>query len=94
MRTKISLNSDGTVTVQYQTKISNDIYARDFMTQPGAGYVRERFGNDWHQTCDKLMPYGAALTCPNRESLIDVIRAEYRAMRRAEQKIMRDLGLL
>ena len=93
MKTKFSVNSDGTVTIQYQRKIDHDICVRTFMAQPERGYVREQFGSDWHQTCYKMMPYGATLTCDKRADLIDVIRREYRAMRRAELRTMRDLGI-
>lgn len=60
--------------------------ARRFTCPEDGGYVRERRGDDWKQVCEGLGHRGSTLTCTSREALPELIRREYQAMRRAEQK--------
>jgi hypothetical protein len=79
----------GTVTISYDDEIYGRRAARHFRTPPGCslGYVREirEDGTEIGQVCDGLACTGSPLMA-TRKDLASVIRREYRAMRRAEQK--------
>ena len=59
---------------------------RIFRCPLDGGYVLEHRDNDWKQVCDKLYGMGSTLMSPSRADLANVIRREYQAMRRAEQR--------
>lgn len=59
---------------------------RVFRCPLDGGYVLEHRDNDWKQVCDKLYGMGSTLMSPSRADLARVIRREYQAMRRAEQR--------
>ena len=58
---------------------------REFMIPTGSRYVMEWRDGQYKQVCDRLGVSGSTLTA-SRETLIDVIRREYNAMRRAQRK--------
>lgn len=58
---------------------------RDFFAPPGGGYVREGW-SDPRQVCDRLGSTGATLVWdPASGPLVELVRREWRAMRRAER---------
>ena len=85
MKAKFSTDIAGRVTVEYD---SGDVrVSRTFTCPQEGGYVRERLsGGRWEQVCEKLTSRGSTLACASREKLIDLIRAEYKEMRRAEKR--------
>lgn len=89
MKTTIKTNSNGSVTVSYDTEgyEGEDVRReRTFFCPANGGYVRETTDSgDCPQVCDGLSNRGSTLDCPNRAKLPDMIRREYRAMRRAEK---------
>ena len=86
MKTTIKSDSIGFVTVSYDDCISGDRVTRTFFCPTGGGYVREQDSRQQYpQVCDRLSSRGSTLTCKSRDNLIDLIRHEYRAMRRMEQ---------
>jgi hypothetical protein len=58
------------------------VIEREFMRPIGGIYVREKVGTEWRQVCDALAPTGPTLTCEADQDLADVIRQEYRRMKR------------
>ena len=90
MKTKITTDDQGRVTVEYD----DDFHwtgetvrrTRVFTCPQEGGYVREKMSNgNWEQVCDKLASMGSTLSCSSRDVLVDLVRREYRAMRRAEK---------
>ena len=92
MKMQLTINDAGNVTLAYDTE--------DFMGEPtrvereftcpvDGGYIREYNPEttEWDQVCDRLANRGSTLIASNRTVLADVIRREYRAMRRAEKQI-------
>ncbi len=58
---------------------------REFMIPTGSRYVMEWRDGQYKQVCARLGVSGSPLTA-SRETLIDVIRCEYNAMRRDQRK--------
>ena len=58
---------------------------REFMIPTGSRYVMEWRDGQYKQVCARLGVSGSTLTA-SRETLIDVIRCEYNAMRRDQRK--------
>ena len=89
MKAKFSTDLMGRVTVSYEMEswTGETVRVERVFTCPeDGGYVREKMRNgNWEQVCDLLAGRGNTLSCSSREKLIDLIRAEYRAMRRAEK---------
>ena len=80
MKTKFSTDGQGRVTIVY------DDSERTFTCPETGGYVREILDNgSAPQTCKYLGYRGVTLICKSRADLLDLIRREYRAMRRKEQ---------
>ena len=92
MKAKFSTDAMGRVTVAYDMEswTGETVRVERVFTCPDdGGYVREKMSNgDWRQVCEKLASMGSTLSCSNRSRLLDLIRAEYRAMRRAEKAAM------
>lgn len=92
MKAKFSTDLMGRVTVAYDMESWTGETARVervFTCPDDGGYVREKMSNGgWEQVCDKLAGRGSTLSCSSRDRLLDLIRAEYRAMRRAEKAAM------
>ena len=90
MKAKFSTDVMGRVTVAYDMESwtgETVRIERTFTCPEEGGYVREKMSNgNWEQACDKLAGMGNTLSCSSRDKLIDLIRAEYRAMRRAEKR--------
>ena len=85
MKAKFRILVDGTVSIDYDDVIGDRV-EREFICPVEGGYVRERVGNGYRQVCERLSSGGSTLMVSNRKSLIDVIRSEYRAMRRNDNK--------
>ena len=90
MKARFTTDSAGRVTVAYDNQFhwtgETVRVERTFTCPQDGGYVREKMSNgNWEQVCDKLAGMGNTLSCSSREALIDLIRREYRAMRRAEK---------
>lgn len=87
MKTTFTTDSNGRVTVSYDS--DGERIARTFHCPLDGGYVIELVGHDWKQVCDRLSCFGSTLYCTSPAHLPAMIRREYRAMRRAEQKLVR-----
>ena len=61
------------------------------MRHDGPGYVWERQGQDWRQVCKGLGQTGDTLRCAAAD-LAQVIRREYRQLRREEVRVAEFLG--
>lgn len=85
MRANIYQDANGFVTVQYDEFITGDRVRRIFTAPLASGYVQESVGHNWQQVCDHLRSCGPTLIA-SRETLLGLIRGEYRAMRRDEQR--------
>lgn len=85
MRTKFSVDEKGRVTVEYDRYSLDGVTreSRTFSCSEDGGYVWELTFGGRFQVCDRLAGRGSTLYCSSRDRLIDVIRREYRAMRRA-----------
>ena len=88
MKTRIKTDTSGRVVVQYDDVITGKRRCRVFICPVEGGYVAEVFpdGNT-SQVCDGLSRSGSTLTCRSRDELVDLIRREYRKMRRMEKRI-------
>jgi hypothetical protein len=89
MKAKFEIDQIGRVTLSYDSEDWDGEtirVTREFTCPPDGGYVRERRDGDWKQVCDKLAAMGSTLMCSSREKLAELIRREYRAMRRAEKR--------
>lgn len=90
MRTKIETNKNGSVTISYQSigyEYEDVRVERTFFCSSGGGYVHEHDGTGRNpQVCYGLSDRGITLFCKSPEKLPDIIRREYRSMRRAEKK--------
>lgn len=86
MKTKIWQDGNRVV-VEYDDVFTGERRRREFMVPANGGYVREWISGGWRQVCDGLEALGDTLYLPEGASLIALIRHEYRAMRRAEQRI-------
>lgn len=90
MKMKLTVNDAGNVTLAYDTEDFMGEIARverEFSCPVDGGYVREYNPKtlDWDQVCDRLASRGSTLIASNRVELPNIIRREYRAMRRAEK---------
>ncbi len=89
MKTKITTDEVGRVTVEYDSQDwTGDVRrVRTFFCPSNGGYVREVDSRgQYPQVCDRLAGSGATLYCKSSDGLPDLIRREYRAMRRAEKR--------
>lgn len=89
MRTTIKTNRDGSVTLSYDSTgfDCEDVRVeRTFFCPATGGYVRECDKGNYSQVCCGLSDRGSTLYCSSPEKLPDMIRREYRAIRRAEKK--------
>ena len=88
MKTKFETDSTGRVTIYYDDNWSHgERLERCFSCPPDGGYVVELLPNgNSRQVCDMLASTGPTLTASSRETLIDVIRREYRRMRGWERR--------
>lgn len=84
MRTTIQATSPNRVTLTH-TRWSGERVTMYLVAPAGGGYVRFDHGG---QVCDQLASTGPTLHWPGTYPLIDLIRHEYRAMRRAEKRFL------
>lgn len=84
MRTTITQSENGRwVTITYKNK-HDDIVTRTFVVASDGGYVREVGDNHTYtQVCKKLSTHGETLYLATGSRLIDLIRREYRVMRKS-----------
>jgi hypothetical protein len=83
-KTTIRQTSSNRVQINYTDAYTNERVTREFVVRSDGheGYVRE--GD--RQVCDRLSSTGNTLMC-TCDQLLNTIRREYRAMRRAELAI-------
>ena len=87
MRTSITQNQQGYVTLCYDDPRLQARLSMTFFCPPSGGYVRLWTQDGQHsQVCDRLATRGSTLMAPSRDALLSVIRREYRAMKRAHEK--------
>lgn len=87
MKTKITIDNAGFVTINYDDAFNGDRIARTFFCPDQGGYVREQdAAGRYPQVCERLGSMGNTLSASSRIQLAEVIRREYRAMRRAEAR--------
>lgn len=88
MRTAFTQDRDypNRCTLRY-TDDAGHVVDREFFAPAGGGYVRENWGNP-RQVCEHLSGGGATLIWePTRDAqLVDLIRREWSAGRRAERR--------
>lgn len=83
MKTTIKAIANNRVEIKYECGISGDVITEEFSAPIAGGYVRFASGN---QVCDKLMTRGSTLMWSGKEPLVNLIRHEYQALRRAEKR--------
>ncbi|MPS30043.1 MAG: hypothetical protein E2576_14210 [Alcaligenaceae bacterium] len=86
MRTSLTVGTSGAVTIAYDDGFLGERVTRTFVCDANGGYVRE-MDNDgrYPQVCEGLARLGNTLSCGSRAALPELIRREYRRMRRTEQ---------
>ena len=93
MRAKFTTDSMGRVTLAYdeqQFDGETRRIERTFTCPIDGGYVRELAADgSARQVCDRLAYMGNTLAASSLDDLIHLIRHEYKAMRRAEQRAAR-----
>ena len=82
MKTVIRTNADKSVTIIYESAVAGCRVSRTFWVAAPGRYVWE----GQKQVCEKLAGTGITLMA-SADELAAVIRREYKAMRRSEQKI-------
>lgn len=89
MKASIRTDVQGHVILSYDHEAPDGEVSRierTFHVPTPSGYVREYLRNgEMTQVCEKLVHRGPTLSC-SRERLAEVIRKEYRAMRREEKR--------
>lgn len=92
MKTTITAKSESHVIISYDvedhsTESGTKRVTREFSRPARGGYVIEWLRNsETTQICDKLCHRGWALYCCENTPLVNIIRNEYQAMRRAEKR--------
>ena len=89
MKARFTTDQNGRVVLAYDVEDYDGSVrrvVRIFTCPLSGGYVMEHRNGEWKQVCDRLAHTGSTLTCSSREHLLDLIRREYRAMRRAEKR--------
>lgn len=86
MRTQITVGTSGAVTIAYDDDFLGERVTRTFVCGVDGGYVREIDNcGRYPQVCEGLARLGNTLSCGSRAALPELIRREYRRMRRNEQ---------
>ena len=86
-RTTITAQNYGNqVTLKYTDLITDEARERLFVLR--GGYVYELLGmrGNAYQSSSRLYNSGTTLTVPEGQAMIDVIRREYKALRREQQR--------
>lgn len=88
MKAKFTTDPVGRVILSYDVEDYDGVrrVERTFTCPLDGGYVKEYRNGEWRQVCNRLAHTGNTLTCSSRDKLLDLIRREYRAMRRAEKR--------
>lgn len=87
MRATIRTDAQGNVTISYDDADSGERITTTYFVPMNGGYVRVRDDRQQYpQVCERLSGGGSTLMCSSRGKLAEVIRREYRAMRRAEKR--------
>ena len=75
-----------TVTISYDDALTGERHTREFFSN--GAYIQEALENGAsRQVFDRLETKGSTLHAPKgNESLIDIIRSEYKSMRSAEKR--------
>ena len=87
MKMKLTVRDNTIVDLAYDD-VEGERIERMFMvpgTESGVGYVHEWVRGEWTQVCKRLYCSGSTLRS-TKEDLPELIRREYRAMRRDEKK--------
>lgn len=90
MRTVITAHDDRHVTIEFDDLINGGERIRLEMSAAiprsgGSSYIRFA---DGRQVCSELSSRGATLSYRDGEKLVDIVRAEYRAMRATEKRYL------
>jgi hypothetical protein len=91
MKTKFTLNTNGSVTVESDNLFSGERDERTYFCPANGGYVRQNVGRNGNhaQVCEKLNHTGSTLSCSaSGAPLLTLIRREYNARRRADLRIL------
>lgn len=84
---QMTVESSGHVEISFTDAYTDERVTRRFSAPTAEGYVTEHMrGGRTGQVCEQLASTGSTLRA-SRETLADVIRREYRAMRRAEKAL-------
>jgi len=88
MKAKFAVDHAACVVLSYDAEDFGGVrrVQRTFACPVIGGRVSEYINGDWKQVCERLSNTGQALHVGSREKLIDLIRREYQAMRRAEKR--------
>ena len=91
MKTTITTTDHGHVNIEFDT-MDGRRRSMQISCPTTGGYVYEiRPDGSTTQVCEKLAGSGSTLTAKSRADLPDLVRREYRRMRRAEKREMENL---
>jgi len=85
MRTQIT-GDTRRVTVREWDEEGQRVITTSYMAPFDGGYVRICDNRNYPQVCEKLASTGNTLHCGDRESLVEVIRREYRRAKDATRR--------
>jgi hypothetical protein len=83
MKTTINPISNSRVKIRFEDLITGDIVEYDIWAPDDGGYVRY---NGDRQLCDRLSCRGNTLYWSGKAPLAELVRREYRAMRRSDKR--------
>jgi hypothetical protein len=84
MKTKIQAISESQVLIEFDDLLTGERYHYEIWAPAAGGYVRY---NGEKQLCERLSCSGPTLHWSAKAPLVDMIRREYRAMRRRDASI-------
>lgn len=96
MKTTITAKSESRVVISYDdedysSETGTKRVTREFSRPNRGGYVIEWIGNgETTQVCDNLCHRGSTLHCNENTPLVNIIRREYKSMRREEKRLAAD----
>lgn len=88
MKAKFTINTDLSITLEYDNDFSGTRNEATFFVPATGGYVRETTRSGAIQVCEKLSNRGVTLMCSSPLELPALIRREYRKMRAYEKRQM------
>lgn len=83
IRTSIKSVSHSVVDIRFADSFTGELREYRLHARPEGGYVR--YGSEGKHICERLSRSGPTLTWSGEKPLVDLIRREYRAMRRADK---------